>query len=124
MKVLLVEDSEEVRAITIEYLQELGHEVDAVEDAEQAVLRVQAVHFDAVMTDLSLPGMSGIQLTAELLRAHPALPVIVCSGHPADKVRQMLGEKLRSALVLSKPYDWQDLQDVLAAAAAQRHRPA
>jgi CheY-like chemotaxis protein len=119
MNVLLVEDSEEVREITIEYLLELGHAVHAVGDAEQALAKLLDAKFDVVMTDLSLPGMSGIDLARRLNDAYPQLAVVVCSGHSADKVKLMLGG-LDRVLVLSKPYDWQELKEVLAAAPARR----
>ena len=115
MNVLLVEDSDEVREITIEYLQELGHVVYAVGDAEQALAKLLEADFDVVMTDLSLPGISGIELARRLNDAHPKLAVVVCSGHSPDKVKLMLGD-LDRVLVLSKPYDWQELKEVLAAA--------
>ena len=62
MKILLVEDSDEVSCITIEYLHELGHEVVAVAEAEKAVAELKRTSFDAVMTDIRLPGISGIEL--------------------------------------------------------------
>jgi CheY-like chemotaxis protein len=119
MNVLLVEDSEEVREITIEYLRELGHVVHAVGDAEQALAKLGETEFDVVMTDLSLPGISGIELARQLNDAYPRLAVVVCSGHAPDKVKLMLAG-LDQVLVLSKPYDWQDLKAVLAAVLARR----
>jgi CheY-like chemotaxis protein len=52
MQILLVEDSEEVSCITVEFLRELGHEVVAVETAEIAMDELKRQSFDAVMTDI------------------------------------------------------------------------
>jgi len=122
MNILLVEDSDEVSCITVEYLQELGHQVVAVAEAEIALARLKNELFDAVMTDIRLPGMSGLELTRSLIRDYPNLPVVIASGYGALSVEFLLGEKQRTVLMLPKPYDLPDLERTLneAAAIAQR----
>ena len=118
MEILLVEDSPEVSLITVEYLAELGHEVVAVTDAEQAVEQVAQRAFDAVMTDVSLPGMSGIELAKELIKNYPKLPVVIASGYGALNVGSSLGQHQANVLVLPKPYDMAMLEKTLEQAAA------
>jgi DNA-binding NtrC family response regulator len=122
MHILLVEDSEEVSCITVEYLHELGHEVVAVAEAEMAIAQLKLQNFDAVMTDIRLPGMSGIELARELANSHPRLPVIIASGYGTLNVEILLGEKPGSVLMLPKPYDLAALERTLADAAAMSHR--
>jgi CheY-like chemotaxis protein len=117
MHVLLVEDSDEVSCITVEYLHELGHEVVAVAEAEQAIATVASTQFDVVMTDVRLPGMSGIELARHLIKQHPDLPVVIASGYGAIDVDILMGEKLNNVLMLPKPYDLDDLQRTLKLAA-------
>jgi len=117
MHILLVEDSDEVSCITIEYLRELGHQVLAVTAAEEAIQRLPESQFDAVMTDIRLPGMSGIELARELVKTHPNLPVVISSGYGAFDVEVLLGEKLRTVFMLPKPYDLADLESTLNEAA-------
>jgi CheY-like chemotaxis protein len=114
MEVLLVEDSPEVRLITVEYLNELGHQVLAVSDAESAVEQLAQRSFDAVMTDVSLPGMSGIELAKELIKKYPKLPVVICSGYGTLNVEFLLGQRQRNVLVLPKPYDMPMLEKTLS----------
>ena len=121
MNILLVEDSDEVSCITIEYLQELGHQVVAVSAAEKAIDQLQTTTFDAVMTDIRLPGMSGIELARTLVKAYPNLPVILASGYGAINVEFLMGEKSRTVLMLPKPYDLPDLERTLRDAAAIMH---
>ena len=121
MNILLVEDSDEVSCITIEYLQELGHQVVAVSAAEKAIDQLQTTAFDAVMTDIRLPGMSGIELARTLVKHYPNLPVILASGYGAINVEFLMGEKLRTVLVLPKPYDLPELERTLRDAAAIAH---
>jgi len=119
MKMLLVEDSPEVSLITVEYLMELGHEVVAVSDAESALTRVSGEKFDAVMTDVSLPGISGIELAKALINEHPRLPVIIASGYGSLNLDSLQREKARiNVLTLTKPYDLATLEQTLNRAAS------
>jgi DNA-binding NtrC family response regulator len=122
MEILLVEDSPEVSLITVEYLSELGHQSVAVANAESALEQVAARRFDAVMTDVSLPGMSGIELAKALLKTHPALPVIIASGYGALNVDFLLGQHQANILVLPKPYDLDMLGKTLGEAASASAR--
>jgi CheY-like chemotaxis protein len=123
MNILLVEDSDEVSCITVEYLQELGHQVVAVAEAEKALTRLKNESFDAVMTDIRLPGMSGIELARSLAKSNPNLPVVIASGYGALNLEFLLGEKLRTVLMLPKPYDLPDLERTLNEAAAITRGP-
>jgi len=123
MKILLVEDSSEVSCITVEYLHELGHNVAAVPEAELALAKLDQESFDAVMTDVRLPGMSGIELARALTKSHPTLPVVIASGYGLLNVELMLGEKTRTVLVLPKPYDLDALAKTLNDAANLRNSP-
>ncbi len=118
MEILLVEDSPEVSLITVEYLTELGHRVVAVADAELAVEQVAQRGFDAVMTDVSLPGMSGIELAKELIKKYPKLPVVIASGYGVLNVESLLGQRQPNVLVLPKPYDMAMLEETLDQATA------
>jgi DNA-binding NtrC family response regulator len=118
MDVLLVEDSPEVSLITVEYLTELGHQVVAVADAELAVEQVALKTFDAVMTDVSLPGMSGIDLAKELIKRYPKLPVVIASGYGTLNLDGLTGQSRVNVLVLPKPYDMDMLEKTLQKALA------
>ena len=84
----------------------------------QAALEVLAQQpFDAVITDVSLPGMSGIELAKELGRRHPRLPVVISSGYGAPHVEMIMGPRSQ-VFVLPKPYDMPTLERTLRAAAA------
>ena len=117
MNILLVEDSDEVSCITVEYLHELGHQVVAVAEAEKAIARLKNEQFDAVMTDVRLPGMSGIELARSLVKDYPNLPVVIASGYGALNVEFLMGQKLRTVLMLPKPYDLPALERTLNEAA-------
>jgi CheY-like chemotaxis protein len=123
MNILLVEDSDEVSCITVEYLHELGHDVVAVAAAENAIAQLKSTPFDAVMTDIRLPGMSGIELARTLVKEYPNIPVVIASGYGALNVELLMGERLPTVLMLPKPYDLPDLERTLGEAAAIANRP-
>jgi DNA-binding NtrC family response regulator len=118
MEILLVEDSPEVSLITVEYLQELGHQAVAVVDAELALEQVAQRAFDAVMTDVSLPGMSGIELAKELAKKYPKLPVVISSGYGSLNVEFLMGNARSHIMILPKPYDLDMLEKTLNEAAS------
>ncbi|WP_328735034.1 hybrid sensor histidine kinase/response regulator [Falsiroseomonas selenitidurans] len=91
-RLLLVEDSGFFRQIVVPALTAAGYDVTACPDAAQALaLREDGAMFDAVLSDIEMPGMDGYELLRELRRAGPwkSIPVVALSGKstPADLVR-------------------------------------
>lgn len=113
MDVLLVEDSDLLRPITEEYLLELGHRVVAVADAEHALKVLAERSFDALMTDVRLPGMSGIALVRTVTQRYPKMAIVVSSG-ASEMTAEILGNELGAVIsVLPKPYDMDGMKRVL-----------
>jgi DNA-binding NtrC family response regulator len=102
--VLLVEDRDSLRRMLTRALESEGHTVVAEADLGPAKTRVDAQPFDLVLTDLMLPGGSGLELVAEAKRVRAELPVVVLTGFGtvASAVRAM---KLGAADFLEKPVD-------------------
>lgn len=81
LRILVVDDEFMVRTVTTKLLRLRGHTVlDA--DGAPAALNTLAedAAFDIVVTDLSMPGMNGLELAAEIRRRHPGLPVLMLTG--------------------------------------------
>ncbi|WP_371868023.1 PAS domain S-box protein [Duganella levis] len=96
-RILLVEDEPELRDTTAELLELLGHQVHAAGDAASALALLAAHPVDVMLTDISLPDMSGEVLAAKARAAHPELRIIYASGqHP--------NAPLERAQLLLKPY--------------------
>jgi len=124
-RILVVDDESYNREFYKDSLALDGHQVTAVSNGEQALAEFDARTYDLVITDLGMPGMTGSELTAQLKRRRPAVPVLMLSGWGS----QMEGEQGRAAgadYVLSKPIG---LNDLLAAVrtvldrAADRRNP-
>jgi CheY-like chemotaxis protein len=82
VKILCVEDEPSLRRSLVRMLGIGGHEVMGVESAEQAIELLEAGTFDLVLSDVSLPGMSGEQLRRTILDRYPSLGerVLLMSG--------------------------------------------
>jgi len=107
-RVLLVDDDLEVRDVYQEALEEGGHQVVAVGDGREAAARFRKGKFDLVVTDLSMPGMSGFDVAREIHRLKPGVPVILLSGWSI----QQDDENVRTSgvsQVLIKPCLFEDL---------------
>ena len=112
LRVLLVEDDALIRMSTGEMLADLGHDVTEAEDGSQALSLLERGRFDVMLTDLSLPAMSGDDLAATAVARQPDLAVIFASGY--DRVPKRAGS-LKDAVLLQKPYDEGALADALRA---------
>jgi signal transduction histidine kinase len=115
LRVLLVEDSEDIRFVTGELLRNLNHTVMEAEAGEQALQLLDGNQFDVLIADLSLPGMSGIELAAAILERMPALGIVIASGYDGLPAEQKRGA-LQKAVFLRKPYDERALDRALQSA--------
>ena len=102
LSILYVEDNPIVREVTAELLVQDDREIVATETAEEALEAFAAQDFDIVITDVSLPVMSGLELVKSLLALNPTLPVIIASGYAVDFGVRSFGPNVRSVI---KPFE-------------------
>jgi CheY-like chemotaxis protein len=115
MRVLVVEDNRDARVMLSELLTVLGHGVESVANAEDALALLESRAFDVLLTDVTLPGMSGLELARRAVRSGCSFRRIVfSSGHGASIADGFEFD----CTTLPKPFDLTALQQVLAQAAA------
>jgi two-component system response regulator PilR (NtrC family) len=78
-RVLLVDDDETIRDTLYELLSEY-YVCQTAETAEKAFARLEADEYDVVLTDISMPGLSGLELLGHVRQKFPDTPVIIISG--------------------------------------------
>jgi len=78
-EILIVDDDDVIRDTVFELLS-TDYECDTAETAEQALAKLEAEQFEVVLTDISLPGLSGRELLSRVLMLYPGTPVIIVSG--------------------------------------------
>ena len=85
--VLVVEDEEQVRVMTVEALRELGYDVVDAPDGAAALARLEALErIDLLFTDVVMPGMNGRELADRLREARPGTPVLFTTGYTRNAV--------------------------------------
>jgi PAS domain S-box-containing protein len=113
-RILVVEDEDGVRDIVCRILKKAGYDVHASGDPQEALKMCLDgnLHVDALLSDVIMPGMSGTQLTAELRRTRPGLPVLFMSGYTSGP--KPGGQELPpDAPLLYKPFQTDQLLQTL-----------
>jgi len=115
--VLVVDDQDDVREVTVAHLQTLGYQPlpAASGRAALALLEDHAAAIDVLMADYAMPGMSGLDLVEAARARSPNLPVVIVTGYVDTS---NLGGQVKNAALLRKPYR----MDELAAAIEQARR--
>ena len=119
-RILVAEDEPNVLEFLSEALELAGHVVEGVARGDLAIARLEAVPFDAVLTDLQMPGADGMAVLEAARAAEPDLPVIILTAHGTVEtaVRAL---KLGAFDYLQKPVRGLDeLRHMVARAVEQR----
>ena len=104
MKILVVEDDPVASELLEDDLNAVGWEVQSVSTGEGARELIEGSHFDVVVTDVRLPGMSGIDALAEIRKIAERLPVLLITAY-ADLRQAVAAVKCGAADYLAKPVD-------------------
>lgn len=114
--VLLVEDDEAIRLITADMLSDTGCVIKEASRAEEALKTLEDGAVDVLLTDVGLPGMSGLQLAREARSHRPGLCVVLATGDGS-----LTSEAAAlDAVLLLKPYDRNKLRKALEDALSGR----
>jgi CheY-like chemotaxis protein len=115
LSILVVEDNLDSQYLVCEMLKAFGYEADGVAHPDDALAHLAARHYHVLFTDVSLPGMSGVDLARQALGRYPHLKVIFASGY-GDMLLRHLDFPYQS---LQKPYELDQLQDALGQVSSQ-----
>jgi two-component system cell cycle response regulator CpdR len=110
-RILYVEDNSIVREVTAELLAQEQRDIVAVATAEEALREFREHSFNIVITDVSLPQMSGLDLARKILDIDPKVPIIVASGYYLDLSLQKWGPNVRAIV---KPFEAADIDALIA----------
>jgi two-component system cell cycle response regulator CpdR len=109
--ILYVEDNSIVREVTAELLAQEQRDIVAVATAEEALREFRERSFNVVITDVSLPQMSGLDLARKILDIDPKVLIIVASGYYLDLSLQKWGPNVRAIV---KPFEAADIDALIA----------
>jgi CheY-like chemotaxis protein len=121
-RVLLVDDEELVRKLVAEQLQDAGYDVLAAPNGIEALTLLAAGEsVDAVVTDLSMPGMDGLAVIRAVRKRYPGLPALLLTGYAGDGSALAVGGAIGGAFsLLRKPVTGAQLIDRLSLVLADR----
>ena len=115
--VLLVDDEPGVLFTLSELLTERGHRVLTAKSGDDALTKLEDA--DTVVTDLSMPGMTGLELMTQIVQRDPALPVLLLTAHGSEKIA-VAAMKTGAYDYLKKPFDIDEIAVVIERALEAR----
>ncbi|MDZ4143720.1 MAG: response regulator [Burkholderiales bacterium] len=113
-RILYIDDDEAQLFMVKRMMERWGYRVSAYREQREALDAVRAgeVKFDLVVTDFSMPGLSGIDVARGIRAAQPDLPVILVSGYVTESLRAQAADAgVRE--VLTKPHEIEELRDAV-----------
>ena len=124
-RILVVDDQVSVRGAIQALLESKGHTVVVAESGHKAVSAIEASAFDAVLVDIIMPGLDGLDAIKLFRNAAPAVPVIAMSGYAfhggsSDLDFFRMAADLGATCCLQKPFKPRDLVDAIETCLASR----
>jgi two-component system cell cycle response regulator CpdR len=108
--ILYVEDSEDLRVTIGMLLEGPGRDVTSCAAGEEALELMAKQEYDLLITDVSLPGISGTDLARKVLTTQPDKWIILCSGYEFGSAVSQFGPNVRAIL---KPFEPDDLDALI-----------
>jgi DNA-binding response OmpR family regulator len=111
-RILVVDDDSDLRLLYADILAPRGHHVDAAEDGAAGWEALQANNYNLLITEHSLPKLTGVELVRKLRAAHMAVPVVLAAGRlPTPELTR--NPSLQLAAMLPKPFAVDELLDTV-----------
>lgn len=123
-RILVVDDEVEIREVLTEFLEGLGHSVDALASGKQAIERLSTLSepYDLAVVDWTMPGITGRDLVYEIQRRSPRTVIVVATGRL--DLTPLPGLEPLAVPILRKPFQLRALQSALIAAMERAGRSA
>ncbi len=114
-RIMIVEDSEDIRVLLAELLEGEGYDLVFATNGEESLETAQAIHPDIILMDLSLPGMDGWEAVYRLrqLPAFKKTPIVALTAH-ATRMDEERALAVGCTGYISKPFDMDNLLQYLA----------
>jgi two-component system OmpR family response regulator len=109
---LIVDDSQELSDVISEYLENHGFRIDTTTKSLDAIKLLENNLYDAVVSDIHMPEMDGLELMAAIKSKYKGLPVVLITGYSVSEARRIALEKGADAFV-AKPFHMKELLEVI-----------
>ncbi|MHC1725468.1 MAG: response regulator [Syntrophobacteraceae bacterium] len=111
-KILIVDDDQGTLEVLGDYLNVFNFETDLAESVAKARNCLARSNYDAVLSDFSMPGETGLDLLIYVSSLCPKLPFILMTGQHSDRLKQE-AMAMGSSAYMEKPFNLQDLIEIL-----------
>ena len=102
LRILIIEDDEEMRSLLKDSLEEEGFETDSVSNGSDAFRKLVKESFNLIITDIRMPGLTGLDILPGIKQLQPEVPVIVITAFGSEEVYRRSIER-GAAVYLEKP---------------------
>ncbi len=111
-RILIIDDDEEMRSLLKDFLEEDGFETDSAGNGVDAFQKVDAEPFDIIITDIRMPGLTGLDILPVLRRLRPEASIIVITAFGGEEVYDKSRERGADAY-LEKPIQFSKLRKLI-----------
>ena len=111
-RILIVEDDGEMRALLRDVIEEEGHETDSVNNGSEAFRKLVKQSFDLIITDIRMPGLTGLDILPGMRKLHPEVPIVVITAFGSEEIQRKALERGANAY-LEKPIHFQKLRNLI-----------
>jgi len=109
--ILIVDDDDAIRGMIFDLLSD-KYECNTASMAEEALQYIEVEKYDAILTDIAMPGLTGVDLLQKIQERNPATPVILISGKGSEQDPKALIE-LGAFAYVTKPFNLDELEEVV-----------
>jgi two-component system, cell cycle sensor histidine kinase and response regulator CckA len=122
--ILFVDDEPMISSMAEEMMSFLGLSISSVTDSRAAldIFTANPMRFDIVITDQTMPGLTGLELSRKLLEQRPDLPIILCTGY-SETVSAEMAKTMGIAEYLAKPVDFDKLKGIIVRLVNRERQP-
>jgi len=113
MTILLVDDDAAIRGLLTKRLNSKGYGVLTACDGMEGVAVWSRHWIDLILSDYQMPNMDGVKMAAEIRQRKPAQWIILMTGNPAEAQRDLEARGISDVRILSKPFDYKDLEEAM-----------
>jgi DNA-binding response OmpR family regulator len=115
---LIVDDDDAIRGMLFDLLSD-RYECNTASMAEEALQYIEVEQYDAILTDISMPGLTGVELLQKIQENNSATPVILISGKGSEQDPQALMD-LGAFAYVTKPFNLDEIEAVVERAVTKR----
>ncbi len=111
-RILIIEDDEEMGSLLKDFLEQDGFQIDSVSNGSEAFRRIAREPFDLIITDIRMPGLTGLDILPGIKKLQPEASIIVITAFGSEEVRRRAFDKGATAY-LEKPVLFNELSTLV-----------